>query len=272
MRELRASDELVLRTRDGLGWTRVLLTSRRPCSEPSPSSSARSLRWSTVGAEGRIRPGTSGMLFGGYADLGGGVCATWLPDAVLRALSGQQAPLFVGLAEVSAETLGALLGAPPETPDPFETSLAAGSAAVGVEGEDGEVTWSLTLLATVPVPPPPSEAAERDNTLRVWIEGPTAAFGDDDSPTLELRAGRARQTLVAGYGEGNGERYRWLFLGDGRSLGTLTRADRVELRVGRSLRVQLDDNPIGVLSAARDALERSYAALGGELDGDAPSP
>jgi hypothetical protein len=114
--------------------------------------------------------------------------------------------------------------------------------------------------------------AERDNALRVWIEGPTAIFGDDDSPTLVLRAGRARQTLVAGYGEGNGERYRWLFLGDGRALGPLTRADRVELRVGRSLRVQLPGNPIGVLSTARDELERSYAALGAELDGEPPSP
>jgi len=266
VRELRAAATVTLRSRDGLGWTRLLLSGVRSCEAIVVPDSANALRWSIAGESGRVTPGTQGLFFGRFTDLGGGVCATWLPDDILRWLAEQTGPLFVSRAGVDAEALRALLGPAPSPPSRLTPTLAVSAAAAGLAGDDGDVHWSITLVSNVPEARP----AGRDNALRIWIEAPTGDF-PDGTPTLVLRAGRQEQTLEAAYGESEGERYRWLFHGDGSSLAPLARAATLELRVGRRVRVRLAENPIGALVETRDGYERSYAALGAELDADEPS-
>jgi len=259
--ELRAAPALTMRRRDGAGWTRVVLGRESACGPSGAMGPAGALRWSFVGPDGEVSRGTMAEFMGRFTEVRSGGCAAWVPDALLHALAERPAPLYVGQAEVSATSLRAFLGAPPAAGLGVESSTLFDAAGARHVGRMGEVEYTIELVSSVP-PPPDGPAGRR---LRIWLTGPTAMFGAG-TPSLSVRGGRREATLPAVFGEGQGERYRWLFTGPADD--ALAGARTLELRIGQGRRMPISPSPLLGLAAACDGFERTYSALEGGLDTD----
>lgn len=262
--ELRAAPSLVMRRREGAGWTRVLVRAEGGCEELAGIGASSSLRWSVEGPHG-VAAGVQGEAMGPFTDVGGAMCAAWVPDGVLHGLTGRLAPVYVGTAEVQLAVLRDFMGAQGSGAEGVETRMIGLSAGATIEGRSGALEYTVQLQSLVPVSPTPPVRAPSDGRLRVWLSGPREAFGDG-TPSLVARSGGREVTLQASFGEGEGAVQRWLFLGPGEAAESLSAGRTLELRVGRRGRVTLARNPLAGLVETCARLERSFAGLEAGLD------